>query len=163
KIRDRHNVLRDVRIACTDSIDVKRSGPVYRKIGDIGYVDLDRLERNEVDSMFDALFDTRAIVFDMRGYPHSTVWFISPRLNIHADPTVAALYRTSIVKPGREWESGTDVIGSLERQQTMAPLPPGKKKYLGKTVMLIDQRTMSQAEHTGLFLEAANGTKFVGS
>ena len=29
--------------------------------------------------------------------------------------------------------------------------------------MLIDERTLSQAEHTGLFLEAANGTKFIGS
>jgi C-terminal processing protease CtpA/Prc len=29
--------------------------------------------------------------------------------------------------------------------------------------MLIDERTQSQAEHTGLFLEAANGTKFVGT
>ena len=29
--------------------------------------------------------------------------------------------------------------------------------------MLIDERTVSQAEHSGLFFEAANGTKFVGS
>ena len=28
--------------------------------------------------------------------------------------------------------------------------------------MLIDERTISQAEHTGLFFEAAAGTKFVG-
>jgi C-terminal processing protease CtpA/Prc len=35
--------------------------------------------------------------------------------------------------------------------------------YRGRTVMLIDERTMSQAEHAGLFFEAANGTKFIGS
>jgi C-terminal processing protease CtpA/Prc len=29
--------------------------------------------------------------------------------------------------------------------------------------MLVDERTQSQAEHTGLFFEAANGTVFVGS
>jgi C-terminal processing protease CtpA/Prc len=29
--------------------------------------------------------------------------------------------------------------------------------------MLVDERTVSQAEHTGLFLEAANGTTFIGS
>jgi C-terminal processing protease CtpA/Prc len=29
--------------------------------------------------------------------------------------------------------------------------------------MLIDERAISQAEHTGLFLKAANGTTFVGS
>ena len=29
--------------------------------------------------------------------------------------------------------------------------------------MLIDESTMSQAEHTGLFFEAANKTEFIGS
>jgi C-terminal processing protease CtpA/Prc len=29
--------------------------------------------------------------------------------------------------------------------------------------MLVDEHTMSQAEHTGLFFEAANGTKLIGS
>lgn len=33
----------------------------------------------------------------------------------------------------------------------------------GPTVLLIDERTMSQAEHTGLYLKAANGTTFIGS
>ena len=45
------------------------------------------------------------------------------------------------------------------------PIPPsqGVAKYTGRTVMLTDERTISQAEHTGLFLEAANGTTFIGS
>jgi C-terminal processing protease CtpA/Prc len=38
-----------------------------------------------------------------------------------------------------------------------------KWRYRGKTVMVIDERNQSQAEHTGLFFEAANNTKFVGS
>ncbi|MEJ7617841.1 MAG: S41 family peptidase [Pyrinomonadaceae bacterium] len=38
-----------------------------------------------------------------------------------------------------------------------------KWKYQGKTVMLIDERAISQSEHTGLFFEAANNTKFIGS
>ncbi len=29
--------------------------------------------------------------------------------------------------------------------------------------MLIDERAVSQSEHTGLFFEAANGTTFIGS
>ena len=40
---------------------------------------------------------------------------------------------------------------------------PKYPTYQGKTVMLIDERTVSQAEHTGLFFEAANGNKFIGS
>jgi C-terminal processing protease CtpA/Prc len=46
----------------------------------------------------------------------------------------------------------------------MQRIPQSEKwKYKRKTVMLIDERTVSQAEHTGLFLRAANGTTFVGS
>jgi C-terminal processing protease CtpA/Prc len=35
--------------------------------------------------------------------------------------------------------------------------------YRGKTILLVDERTISQAEHTGLFFEAANQTTIVGS
>ena len=35
--------------------------------------------------------------------------------------------------------------------------------YDGKTVMLINEETLSQAEHTGLFFKAANDTEFIGS
>ena len=41
--------------------------------------------------------------------------------------------------------------------------PPVAPTYNGLTVMLIDERAQSQSEHTGLFFEAANGTKFIGS
>ena len=44
------------------------------------------------------------------------------------------------------------------------PLPhTDKPRYLRPTVMLINELTQSQAEHTGLFFEVANGTKFIGS
>jgi C-terminal processing protease CtpA/Prc len=46
----------------------------------------------------------------------------------------------------------------------LQPIPPTTQwRYRGRTVMLIDERTISQAEHTGLFFEAANNTTFVGS
>ena len=43
------------------------------------------------------------------------------------------------------------------------PEPPGAELYRGRTVMLIDDRAVSQSEHTGLFFEVANGSLFVGS
>jgi C-terminal processing protease CtpA/Prc len=46
--------------------------------------------------------------------------------------------------------------------QPLPPSEPGDWIYQGETVMLIDERAISQAEHTGLFLEAAAGTEFVG-
>lgn len=39
----------------------------------------------------------------------------------------------------------------------------GKPLYQGKVVMLIDERAVSLAEHTGLFLESACDITFIGS
>lgn len=41
--------------------------------------------------------------------------------------------------------------------------PPAKTRYTGRTVMLVDENTVSQAEFTGQILRAATGTVFVGS
>src|SRR4029079_7974381 len=60
----------------------ERTGDVVKLLaGNIGYVDLDRLTIPMVDDMFEKLKNTRAIVFDMRGYPNGTVWAIAPRLS----------------------------------------------------------------------------------
>jgi C-terminal processing protease CtpA/Prc len=50
-----------------------------------------------------------------------------------------------------------------ERLRFSQPLPASDQPYRGKTFMLVDERTISQAEHTALFLEAAAGIQFVGS
>jgi C-terminal processing protease CtpA/Prc len=134
----------------------ERTGDVVKLLaGNIGYVDLDRLTIPMVDDMFEKLKNTRAIVFDMRGYPNGAVWAIAPRLS-SAEQRVALL-ETPMV--------GHDAPGEAVEAfyQTIGPTPPGAWLYTGKTVMLVDERTVSQAEHTGLFLLAANGTKFVGS
>jgi C-terminal processing protease CtpA/Prc len=133
-----------------------RPGPIVRRLSrEIGYVDLDRLPTSMVDSMFSTLADTRAIVFDMRGYPQGTAWPIAPRLTDRANVPAARFYRAQPM-----WRDTTEEITATFIQT----LPPATgPRYRGLTVMLIDERTLSQAEHTGLFLRAANGTRFIGS
>ncbi|WUR11426.1 S41 family peptidase [[Empedobacter] haloabium] len=122
--------------------------------GNVGYVDLDRLERSEVASMFDTIGTTRAVIFDLRGYPRQTAWSIAPRL-AHGAAGALRLYETFV----------TGVAGGgrmrLERSQGVDNWPG--PRYNGKVVVLIDERTMSQAEHTALLLEAASAVTFVGS
>lgn len=133
-----------------------RSGPTWRVLpGNIGYVDLERLTVAQVDSMFDALGNTKAIIFDNRSYPQGTAWSIAPRLTDRDDVVGARFQRPLVMSPdSTEWNTHA-FIQTLPRTT--------KRRYHGKTVMLVDERTISQAEHTGLFFEAANGTKFVGS
>ena len=135
---------------------IGRSGPVFRVLpGNIGYADLARLEVGQVDSMFAALAGTRAIVFDMRGYPNGTAWSIAPRLT-KADRPVGARF-------SRPYATSPDTTEWAEQGFAQQLPPTDDPRYLRPTVMLIDERTQSQAEHTGLFFEAANGTRFIGS
>jgi C-terminal processing protease CtpA/Prc len=152
-VRDANGATREVTVPRTVAKVPPRTGPVYRLLEDgIGYADLDRLENADVDAMFTMFEKTRAIVFDMRGYPRGTAWTVGPRLNVlHA--TGAAQFYEPLVGPS-----------TADRSFFVQPIgTTDKPLYRGKTVMLVDERTMSQAEHTGLFFEAANGTKFIGS
>jgi C-terminal processing protease CtpA/Prc len=107
--------------------------------------------------MFDAFQGTDAIIMDMRGYPQGTAWNIAPRL-AQKPGTVAATFRRNLVQPETSQDTG---MMTLTFQQGL--LMTTKPRYAGKTVMLIDDRAISQSEHSGLFYRAANGTKFVGS
>jgi C-terminal processing protease CtpA/Prc len=138
-----------------------RDGNVVQILpGGIGYVDLDRLSSDEVSNMFEKLKNTAAIIFDMRGYPNAdTAWQIAPRLTDQQRPEAADAYFPISLEPDL---NGTGETGTF--QHSKWTLPPGIGfRYKGRTVMLIDERTQSSAEHTGLFFEAANGTKFIGS
>lgn len=136
----------------------QREGNIIRILpGNIGYIDLDRLPVSMVDSAFRILARTSAIVLDDRGYPLGTAWAIAPRLNTHGSGTVAAKFRRLVVTSP---DTARTTVTEFDQ-----PIPPGNgvATYGGRTVMLVDERTISQAEHTGLFFEAANGTTFIGS
>lgn len=130
--------------------------PHWKKLANnIGFVDLNLLTRDEVDPMFAELGRTRAIVFDMRGYPNGTAWSIAPIVNTkHAK--VAAQFFQPLVTLGQHDKT-------IHFDQELSPLPPNATIYTGKIVVLIDSRAISQAEHTCMFLEAAAGATFVGS
>jgi len=140
----------------------ERRGEPYKLLSPaIGYADLDRLEVSMVDEMFEKFRNTKAVIFDDRTYPHGTGWALAPRLT-EKDSVVAAVFTRPVpMFPDSPWG---EIAASSTTQTFRQKIPHSDKwKYRGKTVMLIDERAISQAEHTGLFLEAAGGTKFIGS
>jgi C-terminal processing protease CtpA/Prc len=132
----------------------QREGEVVRVLPrNIGYADLERLEVADVPAMFERLRDTAGIIFDMRGYPRGTAWAIAPRLNTRKPPFVA-IFERPVMTAG----------STTERAMFTQAIPSGSGWiYTKPTAMLIDERAISQSEHTGLFLKGANGTVFVGS
>ena len=134
----------------------RRTGDVVKILpGNIGYADLDRLELKDVDVMFDAIKGTNALILDMRGYPHGTAWGIAPRLNVKGAKFGANFSRRVVTAlPGEE--------NSLNTFRQLIP-KSDQPLYKGKVVMLIDQTTQSQAEHSGLLFESATAITFIGS
>ncbi len=122
----------------------------------IGYADLTRLQTDQVDAMLEELRDTDALVLDLRGYPNGTAWPLAARLNVRG-AKVGAIFR-------RREVSGLDAEESESGYFFAQPLPePRSWTYRGKVVMLLDERAISQSEHTALFMEQAAGATFIGS
>jgi C-terminal processing protease CtpA/Prc len=136
----------------------QRTGEIMKLLpGNIGYADLDRLRIPMVDAMFERFKDTKAIIFDMRGYPNETASDIASRLTQKEHVAAALVEEPLVENPSQRGEQ------PLKRSRVQFIPFSDKPHYKGKTVMLINELAGSQAEHTGLFLEAANGTKFIGS
>ena len=139
-----------------------RSGDIIKILpGNIGYTDLERLTVSMVDSMFESLKQTKGIIFDGRGYPRGTAWHIAPRLSEQSQPVAALFSRPVVTFPS---ESEGQLAEQTEVYSFKQAIPVTYKwRYKGPTVLLIDERARSQAEHTGLFLKAATNITFVGS
>jgi C-terminal processing protease CtpA/Prc len=141
-----------------------RTGDVVKLLpGNIGYADLDRVTEPELAAMFAKLAQTKAIIFDMRGYPKvGQARVVAERLTARPWTTVARFERPLLdVPPGRSSAGSDHAIPAMQlSEQGFASA--SSTPYAGKTVLLIDERTQSAAEHLGLFLKAANGTTFIG-
>ncbi|WP_437278469.1 S41 family peptidase [Sorangium sp. So ce375] len=147
--------LRDFRFYDSSRSAEKR--PWHLITPQVGYVDLTQLTSKQVPAMFEDLRQIKALIFDMRGYPHGTAWDIAPRINVK-NATVGAQFR-------RAYHLGvTRVEERSQRILFEQRLPQGTGWiYTGRTVTLIDDRAISQAEHSCLFFEAASGTTFIGT
>ncbi|MFY9630561.1 MAG: S41 family peptidase [Candidatus Cybelea sp.] len=140
-----------------------RGGPIVRVLPEnVGYVDLDRLELSAVDSMFATLKNTRAIVFDDRGYPLGTAWPIAPRLTARNKVEGALFNMLDVSAVQVENDEGAFPVLSFSNFYQMLDAASGPR-YLKPVVVLIDERAVSQAEHSALFLEAAAHPTFVGT
>ena len=137
--------------------------PIFKLLSpDIGYVEMKRLELNMVDSMFDTFRNTKGFIMDMRGYPKGTAWDIGPRLTERNYVETALDSWVNATGPLLVSESGE--VKGVVRYSCFSRLPSTTKwRYKGKTVMLMNNATQSQAEASGLIFKAANGTLFIGS
>lgn len=119
----------------------------------IGYADLGQLQPQQVDAMFDALGQTDSLILDMRGYPNRVLQLLAARLNVRGVQPAAAFSRPIV-----------SVRGGDVREVFVQSTPTARTApYAGKVIMLLNEMSQSQAEHTAMFVEAATPVTFIGS
>jgi len=139
------------------SRDRFRGGGIIRMLpGNIGYVDMERLPSDRVDSVYRALSGATAIIFDMRGYPQGTGFRLGPWVAKEPRPRPTAHFD----RPERPSPDSTaNTVFPFDQTLPAAP----RARFAGRTAMLIDEHAVSQSEHTAMMFKTLAGTVFVGS
>jgi C-terminal processing protease CtpA/Prc len=166
-IKDRNDQLKQIQLKRSTryltALQKQRNGDVLRVFpGGIGYADLERLQPEDVDSMFEKFRDAKAIIFDGRGeMSRKIASAIAPRLTEESDVPAAIITGPLALTPDLVQHGSATSTASYFFVQT---LPQSNQwKYKGKTAMLVDERTIGPAEHAALFLEVANKTELIGT
>jgi C-terminal processing protease CtpA/Prc len=112
--------------------------------------------------MFEKFRQAPAIVFDLRGVPAEDCGgFVASRLTSDADLPFAIVTGPIVSSPDLPRKG---IANPSSSYFFLATIPRSSLwKYKGRTVMLVDERTIDNAEGVGLMLEAANKTEIVGS
>lgn len=119
--------------------------------GNIGYVNMGALEKEDVDAAMAELIPTRAIIFDLRYNAKSTQYLISDYLN--PEPVdFAKITIPSMDYPGEFPSIGNYQTGSVNPDY-----------YKGKVVLLFDEFTQSHGEFVCMALQTAPDVTLIGS
>lgn len=118
---------------------------------DVGYVNMGKLLVSDVDSMYNNLKTTQALIFDLRNYPNGT----GPAIGNLIYPDHICYIKATcpeVLYPGTfYWHE--NYLGSYNNPSA----------YQGKVIVLCNERTMSQAEWNCMMLQAMPDAVVVGS
>ncbi len=135
--------------------------PVRVLPSNIGYADLTRVSMAEIDGMFEKLANTTAIIFDARGPIEPVASEIASCLSKQPEVNIAIVTGPLSLEPDLPkpaFGTTTSSYFGVETVHNTCRTP-----YKGKTVLLIDERTIGNAEHLALAMGAANNTELLGA
>lgn len=124
----------------------------------IGYMNLYKITKDELDAAFDKFEETKGIVIDLRNYPQYISTGTLPKyLYPRKKKFVKALAPEFPAYGEPDYKSPLRWI--------MNPFAAGKRNknyYKGKVVLLVDRSTLSKAEWIGMAIQAAPNVITVG-
>lgn len=119
--------------------------------GNIGYITLRSLKREEIDSVMALFKDSKGIVIDIRNYPNTFVPF-----------TLGSYFISSATPFVKFTKGSTDNPGEFVFMKPLE-IPPVTEMYKGKLVVLVNELSQSQAEYTTMAFQAGENTTVIGS
>lgn len=127
----------------------------YSRINNhIGYVDLDVLQSDQVQSMFEYLSHTKGIIFDLRNYPKGVGCF--DIIGYCIDEQKVPYLRFTI--------PDTEHPGAFywSENHLYLPISSGVPKYKGEIIVLVNEYTQSWAEVNAVMFRTAVNATLIG-
>ncbi|MDQ0782843.1 S41 family peptidase [Chryseobacterium sp. W4I1] len=115
-----------------------------------GYVNMGNIEKSDLDDMYQDFKSTTSIIFDLRNYPQQTIFPLSRMIL----PEKSIYYQFNFPE--------TDYLSKFYSAKNSI----GRKNpdyYKGNVIILVDERTQSQAETTTMMLKQHPKAKVIGS
>lgn len=146
----------DVVLNCTElnpAIYLKNVIPSYKIIEEnIGYIYPSSLKKDEIDSIMKTLSDTRGLIIDLRCYPSDFIVFKLGKYLIPKPTEFVKFTKGSLSQPGEFSFKYTLKVGEFRDDF-----------YKNKVIILLNEKTQSQAEYTAMALRVAPKAKVIGS
>ncbi|MDA3844801.1 MAG: S41 family peptidase [Candidatus Kapabacteria bacterium] len=118
----------------------------------VGYVNMGILDPGDVNIMYNDLYKTKAIIFDVRNYPNGTIYNIGTILF----PDLTEFVRFTF--PNMNYPGTFSWSGAQEIGRDNNPV-----SYKGNVIILCNANTQSHAEYTCMGLRAFPGAVVLGS
>lgn len=119
--------------------------------GNIGYITLANITEMDIPEIKKLFKDTKGIIIDIRNYPSIFVPFALGSYFVTEPTSFAKFTQGNLDNPGEFTFKEGDIIQSDEY------------RYKGKLVVLVNEKSQSQAEYTAMAFRAAKNTTIVGS
>ena len=132
--------------------DHDQPGDTFRLISpSVAYVKLSSIKGSDLASYFDKAKDTKGMIIDIRNYPSDFMPFTMGQY-FAVKPTPFVIFSfPDLSNPGAFLLRAGD------------PIHPGPFHYAGRLIVLVDERTQSQAEYTAMALRSTPNALVLGS
>lgn len=117
----------------------------------IGYITLKNIREEDIDAIKQTFEKARGIVIDIRNYPSTFV------------PFLLGSYFVSTPTPFVKFSNGNSNNPGEFTMTESLEIPPASGYFKGKLVVLVNERSQSQAEYTAMAFRAGDNTTIVGS